>query len=102
CSDKATIERLYAKMVRAAIAKAASIVRRQDLAAEIAHDTFIKLWQSGGRFPNEKAVYAWIYKTCHRAAIDHLRSAAHRREDYRHEDLDQAAPVPEPAGERDQ
>lgn len=89
CSDKATIERLYAKMVRAAIAKAASIVHRQDIAAEIAHDSFIKLWQSGGSFPNEKAVYGWLYKTCHRAAIDHLRSAAYRREDFTSEDLDQ-------------
>ncbi len=89
CSDKRTIERVYAKMVRAATAKAASIVRRPDLAAEIAHDSFIKLWQGGGKFPSEKAVYAWIYKTCHRAAIDHLRSAAYRREDYGTEDFDQ-------------
>jgi RNA polymerase sigma-70 factor (ECF subfamily) len=73
-------------MVRAVTAKAASIVRRKDLAAEIAHDTFIKLWQGGGQFPNERAVYVWLYKTCHRAAIDHLRSAAHRREDYKGDD----------------
>lgn len=70
------------------MAKAASIVRRQDIAAEIAHDTFIKLWESGHTFPNEKAVYVWIYKTCHRAAIDHLRSAAHRRESFAGEDLE--------------
>jgi RNA polymerase sigma-70 factor (ECF subfamily) len=96
-SDKRTLEQLYAKMVRPAIAKAASIVKRQDLAAEIAHDTFIKLWQGGGKFPNEKAVYAWIYKTCHRAAIDHLRSAKHKREELGREDLDQLASVPSAA-----
>ncbi len=27
-----------------------------------------------------------MYKTCHRAAIDHLRSAAHKREDYNRAD----------------
>lgn len=86
CSDKATIDRLYGKLVRAAIAKAQSVVGRHDVAAEIAHDAFIKLWQKGGQFPNEKAVYVWLYKTCHRAAIDHLRSAAHRRESYNKED----------------
>jgi RNA polymerase sigma-70 factor (ECF subfamily) len=80
CADKRTIERLYGAMARAAIAKAYAIVRRQDVAAEIAHDAFIKLWQSGGRFPSDKAVYAWIYKTCHNAAIDHVRSAPYRRE----------------------
>lgn len=86
CSDKATIDRLYSKMARAAIAKAQSVVGRGDVAAEIAHDSFIKLWQGGGQFPSEKAIYAWIFKTCHRAAIDHLRSAAHRREDYNRDD----------------
>lgn len=89
CSDKATIERLYPQMVRAAIAKAASIVHRKDIAAEIAHDAFIKLWQGGGKFPSDGAVYSWIFKTCHRAAIDHLRSAAHRRETFGKEDFDQ-------------
>ncbi len=82
CSDKATIDRLYGKLARAAIAKAQAVVGRHDVATEIAHDAFIKLWQKGGQFPNEKAVYVWLYKTCHRAAIDHLRSAAHRRESY--------------------
>jgi RNA polymerase sigma-70 factor (ECF subfamily) len=85
CSDKGTIERLYAKLVRAVIAKAQSVVGRHDVAAEIAHDAFIKLWQKGGQFPNEKAVYVWLYKTSHRAAIDHVRSAAHRRESYNEE-----------------
>lgn len=86
CSDKRTIERLYSRLARAATAKAYAVVGRADLAAEIAHDAFIKLWQKGGKFPSEKAVYVWLFKTCHRAAIDHVRSAAHKREDYNKED----------------
>lgn len=101
CSDRATIERLYAKMVRAAASKAGSIVRRTDIAAEIAHDTFIKLWQHGGTFPNERAVYVWIYKTAHRAAIDHLRSAAHRREDYKGDEAALEGPGTAPPRFRD-
>jgi RNA polymerase sigma-70 factor (ECF subfamily) len=82
CSDKQVIHKLYEKMAAPASWKAFSIVRRKDIAHEIVQDVFIKLWQSGGIFPNEKAVYAWIYKACHRAAIDHVRSATFRRESY--------------------
>lgn len=82
CSDKKVIHRLYEKMSKPAAWKAFTIVRRHDIANEIVQDVFIKLWQAGGKFPHEKAVYAWIYKACHRAGIDHVRSAAHRRESY--------------------
>ena len=82
CSDKQVIHKLYEKMAAPASWKAFTIVRRKDIAHEIVQDVFIKLWQSGGIFPNEKAVYAWIYKACHRAAIDHVRSATFRRESY--------------------
>jgi RNA polymerase sigma factor (sigma-70 family) len=82
CSDKKVIHRLYEKMASPAAWKAFTIVRRHDVANEIVQEVFIKLWQSGGKFPHEKAVYAWIYKACHNAAIDHVRSATHRRENY--------------------
>lgn len=70
--------RIYEKMGKAAVAKAYSIVHRMDVAKEIAQDVFLKLWRAKGVFPNDKAVYVWIYKTTQRAAIDHLRSASHR------------------------
>jgi RNA polymerase sigma-70 factor (ECF subfamily) len=82
CSDRKVIHRLYEKMAKAAAWKAYTVVGRHDVAGEIAQEVFIKLWQGGGSFPNEKAVYAWIYKACHRAAIDHVRSATRRRESY--------------------
>jgi len=82
CSDKKIIHELYKKMAAPASWKAFTIVRRKDIAHEIVQEVFIRLWQSGGIFPNEKAVYSWIYKACHRAAIDHVRSATYRRESY--------------------
>lgn len=82
CSDKQVIHRLYEKMAKPAAWKAFTIVRRHDIANEIVQEVFIRLWQAGGKFPHEKAVYAWIYKACHRAGIDHVRSATHRRENY--------------------
>ena len=82
CSDKKVIHKIYEKMAAPASWKAFTIVRRKDIAHEIVQEVFIRLWQSGGIFPNEKAVYAWIYKACHRAAIDYVRSATFRRESY--------------------
>ena len=82
CSDKKVIHKVYEKMAAPASWKAYTIVRRKDIANEIVQEVFIRLWQSGGIFPNEKAIYAWIYKACHRAAIDHVRSATFRRESY--------------------
>src|SRR6187402_105672 len=80
CSQRETIDRLYKQMVKAAISKVYSVVRRMDIAREIAQDVFIKLWKAGGKFPNDRAVYVWIYKASHRAGIDYVRSAAYRYE----------------------
>lgn len=80
CSQRETIDRLYLKMGRAAIAKTLHVVGRVDVAAEIVQEVFIRLWRGGGKFPNEKAVYAWLFTSCHRAGIDHLRSAGRRHE----------------------
>lgn len=82
CSEKQVIHQIYEKMAKPAAWKAFTIVRRHDVANEIVQEVFIKLWQSGGKFPHEKAVYAWIYKACHRAGIDYVRSATYRREKY--------------------
>lgn len=41
---------------------------------------FLKLWAAQMTFETERAAYAWIYKTCHNAGIDHLRAHATRFE----------------------
>jgi RNA polymerase sigma-70 factor (ECF subfamily) len=53
---------------------------RREIAQEVVQDVFIRLWRSGPKFNSEKAAYAWIFKACHNASIDVLRSALYRHE----------------------
>lgn len=78
--SQADVERLYNRVGRAAIAKTMRLVGRLDLAEEIVQESFLKLWKSQPKFEDEKAAYGWIYRTCHNAGIDLLRSATHNRE----------------------
>src|SRR5690606_31004004 len=100
CGDKNVINSLYRKMGRAIMAKAFSIVNRQDVAAEIVQDTFTKLWEKAPQMPEEKAIYVWLYKTCQRQAIDHVRSASVRREHYAADDFSSQADKTISFGER--
>jgi RNA polymerase sigma factor (sigma-70 family) len=75
-----TIDSLYRAMGKAALAKTYRLVRKREVAEEIVQEVFLRLWQSSAEFPHDKAIYMWIYRSCHNAAIDHLRSAAARYE----------------------
>lgn len=80
CSDAETVQRLYKTAGRAAVSKTEYLVGRLDVAQEIVQEVFLRLWQQKLRFANEKQAYFWVYKSCHNAGIDHLRSASHRFE----------------------
>lgn len=80
CSDAETVQRLYKSTGRAAISKTEHLVGRFDVAQEIVQEVFLRLWQQKLRFANEKQAYYWVYKSCHNAGIDHLRSASRRLE----------------------
>jgi RNA polymerase sigma-70 factor, ECF subfamily len=80
CRDKNTIQTLYAQTGRAALLKTARLVGRLDVAEEIVQTAFLKLWDAGLSFPDQRAAYAWIYRTCHNAGIDHIRAHATRFE----------------------
>ncbi len=56
------------------------MVGRTDVAEEIVQTVFLKLWQAALSFPDIKAAYAWVYRACHNAAIDHLRLSSVQRE----------------------
>jgi RNA polymerase sigma-70 factor (ECF subfamily) len=79
--DPNAIARLYERTGRAALSKTARLVGRVAVAEEIVQDVFLKLWSAELTFPDERAAYAWIYRSCHNAGIDHLRAAATRREE---------------------
>lgn len=80
CADPAAVKRLYETTGRAALSKTEHVVGRFDVAQEIVQEVFLKLWRDKLRFPTEKQAYYWVYKACHNAGIDHLRSAAVRLE----------------------
>src|SRR5690606_22766284 len=88
CSLEATVQALYRKMGPVLMGKAYSMVQRQDVAAEMVQEAFLKLWRFGGVLPNEKAVYVWLYRTCQRQCIDLARSAPRRLEVSNPERLD--------------
>ena len=79
-SDADTLARLYRRTERAAHAKTAALTGNFQAAEEIVQDVFSRLWRSKIRFPSEKAGFLWIYRSCHRAGIDYLRSGRFRFE----------------------
>ena len=80
CRSHDQLRRLYEATGRAAVLKTARVVGRLDVAEEIVQSAFLKLWGAQLAFASERAAYAWIYRTCHNAGIDHLRAHATRLE----------------------
>jgi len=92
CANERAIETLYQKTGRAALAKLTRLVGRRDVAEEILQDVFLKLWERRPRFDDERQAYLWIYKACHNAGIDYLRSPRGRE---RIADPDEAIQAPD-------
>ena len=78
--DRSALARLYERTGRAALSKTARLVGRVAVAEEIVQEVFLKLWGANLTFPDDRAAYAWVYRSCHNAGIDYLRAAATRRE----------------------
>jgi RNA polymerase sigma-70 factor, ECF subfamily len=49
------------------------IVRRPELAEELAQDTFVKAWRALARFEPERKFSSWLFKIAHNSALDSLR-----------------------------
>src|SRR6185437_2721779 len=78
--DAAALSALYAKTGRAALAKTTALIGNRQAAEDIVQEVFSRLWTARLRFPSERAGFLWIYKSCHRAGIDYLRSGRVRLE----------------------
>jgi len=72
---------LYSATYRAVMGCAYFVVLDRDVAAEITHDAFIRLWERYGRLPAESNEKAWLIRVATSLAISHPRSqgAAYRR-----------------------
>jgi len=49
------------------------IVRRAELAEELAQETFLKAWKALRRFDPERRFSSWLFKIAHNTALDSLR-----------------------------
>lgn len=82
CTDRKVVHQLYERLGRAIATRISRIVKRADVGQEILQETFVKLWHLGPTFASERAAFAWVYKTSHNLALDHLRSSF-TRSDFR-------------------
>lgn len=76
----ADVHALYKKLGKAALYKVTRLVGRPDVAEEILQEVFLRLWQKPRRFNDERQAFFWVYKSCHNAGVDYLRSPRCRRE----------------------
>jgi RNA polymerase sigma-70 factor (ECF subfamily) len=49
------------------------IVRRGEIAEELAQETFVKAWRALARFDPERKFSSWLFKIAHNTALDALR-----------------------------
>ena len=72
---------LYSATYRAVVGSVYFVVLDRDVAAEITHDAFLRLWEHYGRLPSGSNEKAWLIRVATNLAISHRRSqrAAWRR-----------------------
>ena len=69
------LEYLYTHYSRALYGIILRIIKREDLAAELLQDTFIKIWQKIASYDATKGkLYTWMINIARHLAIDKLRS----------------------------
>ncbi len=75
-SDAAAFEALYRKTAQLLLAVALRIVGRRELAEEVLHDAFLRIWHSADRFdPMAPKPVAWMVAIVRNRAIDLVSSA---------------------------
>lgn len=72
--SEAALADLYREAGPYALSKTSYLVGCRNVAEEIVQDVFLKLWQKQPVFPSAQHAYAWVYKACHNAGVDYLRS----------------------------
>lgn len=94
--DTDALALLYGQTSGRLLAVLVRILRRREVAEEVLHDVYLKVWDRAGSFvPGRGAAMAWLVAIARHAALDHLRR--HRREAVGVED-DMAALMAEEAG----
>lgn len=74
CSDGKVLTALYEQLRPYALKKCQYMLGDVGTAQDIVQDVFMRLWRAPITFPSIAAAYKWVYKSCHNAAIDRMRS----------------------------
>ncbi|MCX6127033.1 MAG: RNA polymerase sigma factor [Proteobacteria bacterium] len=80
CSAAGVVGKLYQELGPFAVSKTQYLVGDLSTAQDIVHDVFEKLCRKPMNFPNRDDAYRWIYRCCHNAGIDFLRTRKRRAE----------------------
>lgn len=71
--DPDAVREVYRRHGGAVMTVARSIVRDEQLAAEVVQTTFLKAWRAAARFDADRELAPWLYSIARRAALDALR-----------------------------
>ena len=75
CDDRAAFSALYSETSGTIFAVVLMILKKPELAEEVAQEVYIKAWQNAGRFCQEKGSgMAWLTTIARRTAIDRIRA----------------------------
>ncbi|GAA4022092.1 sigma-70 family RNA polymerase sigma factor [Actimicrobium antarcticum] len=77
--EQLALRQLYDREARWLLGVALRIVQRRELADEVLHDAFLRIWQKSGSYsPALGSARGWIYSVVRNRALDLVRQ--HRRE----------------------
>lgn len=75
--DRACLRTLYDRLAPRMIGVALRMLRRRDLAEEVVHDTFVRIWEKAGSFdPARGEPAAWMFAILRHRALNVLRGEA--------------------------
>jgi len=78
--DPAAFEQLYRLTAPVLLAISIRVVGRRELAEEVLHDTFVKIWRSANLFdPLSPSPMAWMASVARHRAIDTIASSESQR-----------------------
>lgn len=87
--DAQAFERLYRLSMPLLLGVTMRIVGRREVAQEVVHDSFVRVWRSASSFdPNATHAVAWLVAIARHRAIDVIASADNARVDAAGDDID--------------
>lgn len=71
--DKSTFEKIFYEYFPRLYRFAFDFVKDRDIARELTHETFVKLWESRANLASDSNLNALLYTICHRQCLNFLK-----------------------------